>query len=56
MDAASNDVPMAETTKPPMFGDQARQQLFHQRVIVLDGVLDDDNGTPADDAVAHARG
>ena len=36
---------MAETTKPPMFGDQARQQLFHQRVIVLDGALDDDNGT-----------
>ena len=31
--------------KPPMFGEQTRQQLLHQRVIVLDGALDDDNGT-----------
>jgi ATP-dependent Clp protease protease subunit len=31
--------------KAPMFSDRMRQQLLHQRVIVLDGVLDDDNGT-----------
>jgi len=30
--------------KPPLFTDQARQQLLLQRVLVLDGVLDDDNG------------
>jgi ATP-dependent Clp protease protease subunit len=27
-----------------MFTEQLRQQLFHRRVLVLDGVLDDDNG------------
>ena len=36
---------MADHDKPLMFNDQTRQQLLHQRVIVLDGVLDDDNGT-----------
>ncbi|CAN5179139.1 ATP-dependent Clp protease proteolytic subunit [soil metagenome] len=30
--------------KSPLFTDQARQQLLLQRVLVLDGVLDDDNG------------
>lgn len=30
--------------KPRMFSDAMRQQLLHQRVIVLDGALDDDNG------------
>lgn len=30
--------------KAPLFTDQARQQLLLQRVLVLDGVLDDDNG------------
>ena len=30
--------------KTPLFTDQARQQLLLQRVLVLDGVLDDDNG------------
>ena len=30
--------------RPPLFTDQARQQLLLQRVLVLDGVLDDDNG------------
>lgn len=35
---------MADET-PRMFSDNMRQQLLHQRVIVLDGVLDDDNGT-----------
>ena len=31
--------------KPPMFTEQLRQQLLLQRVAVLDGPLDDDNGT-----------
>ena len=31
-------------TKAPLFTDQARQQLLLQRVLVLDGALDDDNG------------
>ncbi len=31
--------------KTPQFTDQLRQQLLLQRVLVLDGVLDDDNGT-----------
>jgi len=28
-----------------MFNEAARQRLFGQRIVVLDGVLDDDNGT-----------
>jgi ATP-dependent Clp protease protease subunit len=36
---------MAEDMKPPMFNESARQRLFGQRIVVLDGVLDDDNGT-----------
>jgi ATP-dependent Clp protease protease subunit len=36
---------MAEDMKPPMFNETARQRLFGQRIVVLDGVLDDDNGT-----------
>jgi ATP-dependent Clp protease protease subunit len=36
---------MTEETKIPLFGAEARRELFHQRVLVLDGVLDDDNGT-----------
>jgi ATP-dependent Clp protease protease subunit len=35
---------MAEDAKPPQFTDHARQQLLLKRVVVLDGVLDDDNG------------
>ena len=31
--------------KVPQFTEQLRQQLLLQRVLVLDGVLDDDNGT-----------
>ena len=31
--------------KAPQFTEQLRQQLLLQRVLVLDGVLDDDNGT-----------
>ncbi len=36
---------MAEEGKVPLFGAEARRELFHQRVLVLDGPLDDDNGT-----------
>lgn len=36
---------MAEDMKPPMFNESARQRLLGQRIVVLDGVLDDDNGT-----------
>jgi ATP-dependent Clp protease protease subunit len=36
---------MAEEGKIPLFGTEARRELFHQRVLVLDGPLDDDNGT-----------
>ncbi|WEG08098.1 ATP-dependent Clp protease proteolytic subunit [Microbacterium horticulturae] len=36
---------MAEETKVPAFGEAARRELYAQRVLVLDGALDDDNGT-----------
>ena len=36
---------MAEETKPPLFNPSARQRLLDRRIVVLDGVLDDDNGT-----------
>lgn len=36
---------MTEDTPIPQFGPEARRALFHERVIVLDGALDDDNGT-----------
>ena len=36
---------MADDAKIPQFGAEARRELFHQRVLVLDGPLDDDNGT-----------
>lgn len=35
---------MTDETRPPFFTEQNRQQLLHQRVVVLDGVLNDDNG------------
>jgi ATP-dependent Clp protease protease subunit len=35
---------MAEDNKIPVFGPDARRELYQQRVLVLDGVLDDDNG------------
>ncbi|CDO11374.1 ATP-dependent Clp protease proteolytic subunit [Mycolicibacterium cosmeticum] len=31
--------------KPPLFSRQLREDLFRKRVVVLDGALDDDNGT-----------
>jgi ATP-dependent Clp protease, protease subunit len=36
---------MSEDTKPPLFNERARRELYERRVLVLDGVLDDDNGT-----------
>jgi ATP-dependent Clp protease protease subunit len=36
---------MADNEKIPLFTRQMRQQLAHRRVVVLDGPLDDDNGT-----------
>ena len=36
---------MSEDTPLPQFGPEARRALFHDRVLVLDGALDDDNGT-----------
>ena len=36
---------MSEETPIPQFGPEARRALFHDRILVLDGALDDDNGT-----------
>jgi ATP-dependent Clp protease, protease subunit len=36
---------MAEDNKNPAFSERVRERLLNQRVLVLDGVLDDDNGT-----------
>ena len=36
---------MAHDDKTPMFSWRAREQLFGRRILVLDGPLDDDNGT-----------
>ena len=36
---------MAEDDKTPQFSWRTREQLFSRRILVLDGVLDDDNGT-----------
>ena len=36
---------MTDDAKVPLFDSAMRQQLLLQRVLVLDGVLDDDNGT-----------
>lgn len=35
---------MSDENRPPMFTEQARAQLLFNRVVVLDGVLEDDNG------------
>lgn len=35
---------MTNTEKEPSFGPDIRRQLFDRRILVLDGVLDDDNG------------
>jgi ATP-dependent Clp protease protease subunit len=36
---------MTEEAKIPQFTAEARRELYHRRVLMLDGVLDDDNGT-----------
>ena len=36
---------MTDDARIPQFGAEARRALFHERVLVLDGPLDDDNGT-----------
>ncbi|THV23469.1 ClpP family protease [Glycomyces paridis] len=36
---------MSEDQKPQQFSERTRRELYQQRVLVLDGVLDDDNGT-----------
>jgi ATP-dependent Clp protease protease subunit len=36
---------MANDEKNPLFSERVREQLLQQRILVLDGVLDDDNGT-----------
>jgi ATP-dependent Clp protease protease subunit len=36
---------MTDDARPPLFTERVRQQLHHQRILVLDGPLDDDNGT-----------
>ena len=36
---------MANDEKAPVFSEHKREQLLLQRILVLDGVLDDDNGT-----------
>ena len=36
---------MAQGENSPLFSERVRQQLLQQRILVLDGVLDDDNGT-----------
>ncbi|GAA2309542.1 ATP-dependent Clp protease proteolytic subunit [Glycomyces scopariae] len=36
---------MSEDNRPQQFSERVRRELYQQRVLVLDGVLDDDNGT-----------
>jgi len=36
---------MAQDEKTPLFGWRSREQLLQQRILVLDGALDEDNGT-----------
>lgn len=36
---------MSESAAPPQFNDKVRRELYERRVLVLDGPLDDDNGT-----------
>jgi ATP-dependent Clp protease protease subunit len=36
---------MAQDDKNPTFSERVRERLLNQRILVLDGVLDDDNGT-----------
>ena len=43
--AAAQSEGMSEEQKIPLFNERVRNELYHQRVLVLDGPLDDDNGT-----------
>jgi ATP-dependent Clp protease protease subunit len=36
---------MAQEEKPPVFTEHTRLSLLQRRILVLDGILDDDNGT-----------
>ncbi|NVI89395.1 ClpP family protease [Actinomadura sp. BRA 177] len=36
---------MSDEQKIPLFNERVRRELYHERVLVLDGTLDDDNGT-----------
>ncbi len=36
---------MSDSPKPPLFTETVRREFFERRVLVLDGPLDDDNGT-----------
>ena len=36
---------MAHDEKNPLFSERVREQLLTRRILVLDGILDDDNGT-----------
>jgi ATP-dependent Clp protease, protease subunit len=36
---------MSDDQKAPLFNERARRELYERRVLVLDGQLDDDNGT-----------
>ncbi|WP_119696053.1 ClpP family protease [Microbacterium halotolerans] len=36
---------MTESPKAPLFDERTRREFYERRVLVLDGVLDDDNGT-----------
>ena len=47
---------MSEESGPPLVTERVRRELYEQRVLVLDGALDDDNGTLLDDPAAHPRG
>lgn len=36
---------MTDSPQPPVFTESFRRELYEQRILVLDGALDDDNGT-----------
>lgn len=36
---------MSDSPKPPLFTEAVRREFYERRVLVLDGLLDDDNGT-----------
>lgn len=42
---ADHDGGMSDSPKPPLFTEAMRRSFYERRVLVLDGALDDDNGT-----------